>query len=212
MKFICVLKTFFKNVRALIFCCNSSCGKNKEEKKKSLKQTTASASATAKADVILDLLETEFNNMKWIKNKRNNVSEVPCFSMTFGEVMRPYHGRSQSAANKKFPKVYFLLQQLSIMYKLEHSSYTINKNLECLPHRDKNNVGDSVIVSLGKFKGGRLIVEGKYFDICRKPFKFNGAKQTHRTEPFEGNRYTIVFYNIKCAKKNFFDIEKKKLI
>ena len=78
---------------------------------------------------LLHEIEQEFNNMKWIKYKRLNVSPEPCYSMTFGEVMRPYHGRCPSSCNKKFPKLYFMLKKLSAMMNFSHSSYTINKNL-----------------------------------------------------------------------------------
>jgi hypothetical protein len=149
---------------------------------------------------LLDTLEAEFDSMEWLKYKRKNVSPVPCYSMTFGEVMRPYHGRRPSACNTKFPKVFELLQALSKILRFEHSSYTINKNLTCLPHRDKNNLGDSLILSLGKFTGGGLVVEGKSYDIYRKPLKFNGALCTHSTEPFVGKRYSIVLYNIKIKR------------
>ena len=152
-------------------------------------------------DLILDELEREFDSMKWIKYTRKNVSAAPCYSMTFGEVIRPYHGRCLSACNRKFPKVYALLQQLSARLQFTHSSYTVNKNLECLPHRDKNNVGDSIILSLGKFTGGELNIEGKLYDIYRRPLRFNGAASTHSTEKFEGNRYSIVLYNIRKERK-----------
>ena len=74
-------------------------------------------------------------------------------------------------------------------------------------------MGPSVIVACGDYKGGCL----KYFpkddgkssleliddkasvvvDINCKPFYFDGTK-AHAAEPFEGNRYSFVFY---CAKK-----------
>lgn len=87
-------------------------------------------------DFLLDEIENEFNDMKWIKYKRKNVSHLPCYSMTFGEVMRAFHGRSPSASNIKFPKLFQLLQELWKTLNFTHSSYTI-KNLECLPHKDK---------------------------------------------------------------------------
>ena len=149
----------------------------------------------------VDEIEKEFDSMKWIKYTRKNVSAAKCYSMTFGEVFRPYHGRSPSACNEKFPKVYRLLQELSRSLNFRHSTYTVNKNLECLPHRDKNNVGDSIILSLGKFTGGKLNVEGKLYDIYRNPLRFNGALNTHSTEKFEGTRYSIVLYNIKAKSK-----------
>ena len=98
--------------------------------------------------------------------------------------------------------MYQLLQQLSMNLRFNHSSYTLNKNLECLPHKDKNNLGDSLILSFGNFSGGNLLIEGKKFDIYKRPLQFNGSLLTHSTEPFQGTRYSIVFYNIKTKNKN----------
>ena len=151
---------------------------------------------------LLHDIEQECNSIKWIKYKRANVSALPCYSMTFGETMRPYHGRCPSTCNKKFPRLYQLLQQLSMNLRFHHSSYTLNKNLECLPHKDKNNLGDSLILSFGNFSGGNLLIEGKKFDIYKRPLQFNGSLLTHSTEPFQGTRYSIVLYNIKTKNKN----------
>lgn len=150
---------------------------------------------------LLHEMEKEFETMKWLKYIRTNVSPEPCHSMPFGEVMRPFHGRCFSTCNKKFPKVYSLLQKLSAVLKFTHSSYTINKNLTCLPHKDKNNIGNSLILTLGNFSGGNLIIEGKKFDIYHRPLLFHGSNLTHWTEPFHGTRYTIIFYNIKTKNK-----------
>ena len=48
----------------------------------------------------------------------------------------------------------------------------LNKNRQCLPHVDKNNIGDSVIVALGDFEGGELLIEGKTYDIHNKCLLF----------------------------------------
>src|SRR5690348_11763126 len=129
--------------------------------------------------LLLNEIENEFKTIKWKKYVRKNVSSEPCYSMTFGEVMRPYHGRVPSTCNTKFPKLFELLQKLSNMLNFTHSSYTINKNLECRAHKDQNNIGDSIILTLGEFSGGNLIVEGQKFNILRVPFKFNGSMYTH---------------------------------
>ena len=73
----------------------------------------------------------------------------------------------------------------------------INKNLLCPPHRDKNNYGTSLIFSLGDFEGGNLNVEGQSIDIYEQPFEFDGSKQTHYTEDFDGERYSVVLFNLK---------------
>ncbi len=74
------------------------------------------------------------------------------------------------------------------------TSITINKNFQCQPHVDKNNVGLSYIIGLGDYVGGELTIEGKQYDIHNQWLLFDG-KQKHWTEPFEGTRYTLVYYS-----------------
>jgi hypothetical protein len=119
-------------------------------------------------------------------------------------------GVGLSSNSTKFPHVYQALLQLGSCFDFPFESITINKNLCCLPHLDKNNVGDSIIVSLGNFRGGEIgvAVQPKAaaglpmkFQINRRPLLFNGSKLVHWTEPFEGERYSIVFFNMKQKKK-----------
>ena len=48
-------------------------------------------------------------------------------------------------------------------------------------------------------KGGRLCVDhGDHIEkvnICNKFYTFNGSEKLHWVEPFEGLRYSVVFYN-----------------
>jgi hypothetical protein len=77
-----------------------------------------------------------------------------------------------------------------------------NWNQKSAKHKDKNNVGESYIIALGDYEGGRLKVwhndneEPEYVDIKNKFFKFNGAKLYHETEDFTGTRLSLVFFNL----------------
>lgn len=79
-------------------------------------------------------------------------------------------------------------------------SICVNKSYPMAKHIDKNNVGTSFIIGLGNYTGGDLRVyekDGSYNDIdIRKGFLFNGAKQYHEVLPFEGERFSLVYYNI----------------
>jgi hypothetical protein len=87
--------------------------------------------------------------------------------------------------------------------KFKYTSIQYNKNNQCQKHLDKNNIGESMIVGLGDYTGGELIIYDEdgnnpvKHDIRYKPFKFNGSIYPHETAPFEGERYTLVFYSIK---------------
>jgi hypothetical protein len=63
----------------------------------------------------------------------------------------------------------------------------------------RNNSGTSLIIGFGDYTGGGLYVEQndgnfKLHDINRTPLYFDGVKQTHYTEPFEGERWTAIYY------------------
>tara|TARA_R110002126_G_C10168017_1_gene473517 strand:- start:40 stop:513 length:474 start_codon:yes stop_codon:yes gene_type:complete len=96
-------------------------------------------------------------------------------------------------------KKYFLNNSPEPDFKYTTIQY--NSNHKCKKHKDKNNIGDSYIIGLGEYSGGRLIIydendNPKYIDINNKFYKFNGSQYYHETEDFIGDRHTLVFFNI----------------
>lgn len=79
----------------------------------------------------------------------------------------------------------------------EFTSVQLNKNFKCPKHFDGKNLGNSMIMALGNFTGGDLFVSGKRIDIKYKPFIFNGSLEEHWTDDFEGDRYSVVLFNLK---------------
>ena len=51
-----------------------------------------------------------------------------------------------------------------------------------------------MIVGLGDYSGGELVVEGELHDIRYKPLEFDGWQRKHWTAPFTGERYSLVWY------------------
>lgn len=104
-----------------------------------------------------------------------------------------------SVGTSKNPVLYEKLKELIASFDPEFvfSTITLNRNFLCQPHKDKGNVGDSYIIGFGDYSGGELNIEGVKHDIKYKFLKFDGGKKTHWVEPFEGNRYTAVFYKHK---------------
>lgn len=104
-----------------------------------------------------------------------------------------------SANTKKNPELYEKLKELMKNHdpEFEFSTITVNRNFLCQPHKDKGNNGESYIIGFGDYTGGELNIEGDKYDIKYKFLKFDGGKKTHWVEPFEGNRYTAVFYRHK---------------
>ena len=72
----------------------------------------------------------------------------------------------------------------------------VNQNYQTAPHKDPTNVGESYIVGFGDYTGGELLIGDSPHDIHHKGYRFNGAELLHSTAPFEGNRYTMVFFKI----------------
>jgi hypothetical protein len=72
--------------------------------------------------------------------------------------------------------------------------------MQCQKHLDRKNTGESLLIGLGDYKGGELVVwEDKEsptttVDISSQSVQFDGSKLYHETAPFEGERYSLVFY------------------
>ena len=76
------------------------------------------------------------------------------------------------------------------------TSVQINKG-GCPIHIDKNNAGPSLICSLGDHSGGQLWQwPGDVLDIYNKIMECNGLVP-HATLPFDGERYSIVWYCVR---------------
>jgi hypothetical protein len=72
----------------------------------------------------------------------------------------------------------------------------LNKNIICKPHKDVGNVGQSMIFGCGNYKGGELVIDDIEYDINGKCIIFNGSEQEHYNKPFQGERYSIIYYSI----------------
>ena len=66
------------------------------------------------------------------------------------------------------------------------------------PHKDAANVGESVLICCGDYTGGETCVdidgEVVKFDARLRPVTFDGSKYTHWVQPFEGTRFSVVFF------------------
>ena len=82
---------------------------------------------------------------------------------------------------------------------LKFSGVQLNHNYKIPPHKDANNIGESVLICCGNYTGGSTIVEIdgvlNYFDGRKHPVIFDGSKYTHWTDDFKGNRYSLVFFS-----------------
>lgn len=73
----------------------------------------------------------------------------------------------------------------------------VNRNAQFTPHVDSGRgAGQSVsmILGLGNYAGGEIIVEGTEYDIRYNALEFDGWKQLHWTAPFSGERFSLVWF------------------
>lgn len=89
----------------------------------------------------------------------------------------------------------------------EYKNIQINKNYHCNPHFDACNSGESILVCLGEYTGGLTCYydedEPKKYNRIKKidariePLLLDGSKHLHWTEPFKGQRYSLVYFSGK---------------
>lgn len=97
----------------------------------------------------------------------------------------------QSIGSDAIPK-----QPLDVCSHIAHTLLLI-----CNRHVDSGagagQSGTSLIVGLGDYTGGGLVVENKEHDIRYQSMEFNGWKQRHWTLPFQGERFSLVWFTPK---------------
>ena len=118
-------------------------------------------------------------------------------SQTWGIVNRRCLPPDISRQSWRHPYLHKLLMDFAAKHvPVPFTSIQVNENLACAEHVDKGNVGQSFIVGFGDYEGGSLNVEGYSHNIQYRGFLFDGSKQKHKTEPFRGNRFTIVYHTL----------------
>lgn len=94
-------------------------------------------------------------------------------------------------------------------FPIEYTSIQYNYNNQCRKHIDGKNVGESFIIGLGDYNGGRLIIyddndNPHYIDIKNKFVRFNGSRYYHEVEDWTGIRMSLVFFNILKDKDKIY--------
>ena len=126
-------------------------------------------------------------------------------SQSFGLVNRRCLPVDYSRQNWLRPKLLYFLQEFAEKYvDIPWTSITVNDNYQAGKHRDKGNSGESFLVAFGPYTGGELkIYEGDLsgcHNINCRPIKADFSKIYHSVEPFQGHRYSLVFYTLKSNK------------
>jgi hypothetical protein len=102
--------------------------------------------------------------------------------------------------NELFPdlmRACFELERTLLPERPPSATIAINRHAQFLPHRDTGaGAGQtkSLIVSLGCFVGGEIMVDNDVHDIRYRPLEFDGWNSIHCTLPFVGERYSLVWF------------------
>lgn len=134
------------------------------------------------------------------KTKRKGVSKDSCRTVTIGQVNQPFHKfKGHSKFTEMYPEFWQAVQELAHFIDPDHryTSVTINHNVLCSPHKDKRNDGTTLIIGLGDYSEGELVIDQEVIDINHRPHYFNGYLHTHYNRPWTGNRYSLMFYSLR---------------
>ena len=123
-------------------------------------------------------------------------------SQAFGVIRRWSYRPWLSRNTWMRPELWALLLAFAESYvDIEWDAVQVNENYQSAPHRDKGNCGVSYIVGFGEYQGGELMVDASTYDIRHRGHLFNGSELLHSTQPWSGNRYSLVFYKIEWPIK-----------
>lgn len=107
---------------------------------------------------------------------------------------------NQPSANARFPELFaacIALEATCLPHRPPSSTVVINKHAQFKPHKDSGagaGQSTSMIVGLGDYTGGELVVEGEPNNIRYTPLEFDGWQQLHWTLPFHGERFSVVWF------------------
>jgi len=161
---------------------------------------------------IMDIVSGSDRNKMHYMNKKIGGSAL--YGVTWKKYITPERNRPPSEKWKGLymtklmvdnPEMEAIFEEFAKIYFADFfwTQVQINKNFPAPKHLDSMNVGESYLCCFGKYTGGETVVDfggmGKYapcnLNPRLKPIKFNGSKFEHWVEPFEGKRYSLVFFN-----------------
>lgn len=149
-------------------------------------------------DIVKKLLESlQTTNLPIYKKRLNTGGDG--ITHCFGKYrVRKRMGLFESVNNARYPELYDAIKEFGEKYVIptlgNYTSIQVNKNYKTKPHIDRNNVGNSYIIGLGDYGGGQLVINSYKHNIKYQPILFNGSEWKHSTEPFTGDRFSLVFF------------------
>jgi len=129
---------------------------------------------------------------------------------TFGFGNKRNLGWAEFEANKQMPELFRLLVELGnsvVPIGYFYNAITFNVGVQAKKHTDGLNNGFSVLTGFGNYNGGKLRIYNKEdteyeaYDVKNKSVMFDGNLLSHETEPFTGERITVIYYKQKYMTK-----------
>ncbi|EJK57762.1 hypothetical protein THAOC_22159 [Thalassiosira oceanica] len=118
--------------------------------------------------------------------------------------------RAQPKHNQAFPaltRAAFELERALYPNRPPSSTIAVNRNAQFRHKGAGSGQSTSLIVALGDYTGGQLMVEGEENDILYQPLEFDGWTQRHWTLPFAGERYSLVWFTpLGCEGRYGLDL------
>lgn len=111
--------------------------------------------------------------------------------------------RGLSRFTKLHPEI---LEELKLIMSeiypdFKYTTVQINNNCAMDYHTDKNNKGDTVILSLGEYEGGYLVIDEKKYNTNCNAIRFNATKIPHMvTNDIIGTKYSLIYFSIPEPK------------
>lgn len=156
---------------------------------------------------------TKFFNKEKGSKKPNSLKFGWTWRKRMGVVEREYDNEKKMYKTKAMmdnPWLLDMFKEYAHYYfpNFEWSEIQINHQPEgcrIKQHLDKINVGDSILVAFGDYKGGQTYVKNKndrnytIYDARDELIQFNGAERLHGvTSVTQGDRFSLVFYQTKA--------------
>ena len=149
------------------------------------------------------LTELKKRQIPVAKNRKKGIAHMR--SCVFGICHKRLFGPSfgGAAANKHRPDLWALIKQIPV--PISYDSVQVNQNATAGPHKDKNNVGLSYILSIGDYVGGDLViqspegVETSHALLGTPGLIFDGSC-THWNTPHTRTKYSLIFYSIEPSE------------
>ena len=162
--------------------------------------------------LLIQEIEEKFKTVRWVTNNNRKKKLVnkkgnSCPAMLKWDYI--YDIYKLPRFDELNPEIVKLFEKLLNKYypEVQYNSFTVNRNAEMLPHKDRGNFGTSFIIGFGDYTDGELMldrlgtdnVEDAKWDkinINKQPLIFDGKHFFHKVAPFKGNRFTLVAYYI----------------